>query len=59
MLQRIRELQEITNRQLEIMAKCEKEKDRQFFFKEYTRIKKELDKEMDEWARGLVNFDIL
>lgn len=58
MTDRIKELQELVNEQIGKMAKCEREKDRKFFYAEYLRLKKMMDKEMDEYAFGLANFDI-
>ena len=55
----IKELQNLVNEQLENMAICEKEKDRKFFYDEYLRLKKMLDKEMDAFASGLANFNII
>nr|DAP01710.1 MAG TPA: Mediator of RNA polymerase II initiation, TRANSCRIPTION, macromolecular complex [Caudoviricetes sp.] len=59
MTDRIKELQNLVNEQLENMAICEKEKDRKFFYDEYLRLKKIMDKEMDEFASGLANFNII
>lgn len=59
MTDRIKELQNLVNEQLENMTICKKEKDRKFFYDEYLRLKKMLDKEMDEFASGLANFNII
>lgn len=59
MTKRILELQNLVNEQIENMAKYDTEKERTFFYKEYLRIKKILDEEMDNYAKGLANFDIL
>ena len=59
MTDRIKELQNLVNEQLENMEICEKEKERKFFYDEYLRLKKIMDKEMDAFASGLANFNII
>lgn len=59
MLESLKNLQNLMNEQIENMEKFDTEKERKFFFKEYKRIKAELDRKLDEYAEGLANFDIL
>ncbi len=59
MLESLKDLQNLMNEQIDNIAKFDTEKERKFFFKEYKRIKAELDRQLDEYAEGLANFNIL
>lgn len=55
----IKELQTLVNEMLILMSECDKKENREYYFGEYRRLKADLDNKMNEYAEGLVNFDII
>lgn len=55
----IEHLQDLIKEAIHLMESTYKEKDREFWYKEYRRLKKLYDSELDEYAKGLLNFDII